>query len=98
MRLTVEQRLRALERDAAVLHDTVKMLHKLIKNQRELISEYIVRRVSLSKGDGQANEANSRPEDELYTFVCTQRFDRIEKGLKKTLQLVDNLRFGLKAG
>jgi hypothetical protein len=98
MRLTVEQRLRALERDTAVLHDTVKMLHRLIKNQRELISEYIVRRVSLSKEDGQAGEANDRPEDELYTFVCRQRFDRIEKDLKKTLQLVENLRFGLKAG
>lgn len=95
MRLTVEQRLRALERDTVVLHDTVKMLHKLLKNQRELISEYIVRRVSLSKEEGQAN---SRPEHELYTFVCAQRFDRVEKDLKKTLQLVENLRFGLKAG
>ena len=46
MRLTLEQRLEALERDNVVLHDTIKLLHRLLKEQRELISEYITIKVT----------------------------------------------------
>ncbi len=42
MRLTVEQRLQALERDTVVLQDTIKLLHKLLREQRALISDYIL--------------------------------------------------------
>lgn len=98
MRLTVEQRLQALERDAVVLHDTIKLLHKLLKEQGELISEYIVRKVASADASDEHNVKKTRPEEELYTFVCQQRFDKIERDIKKTLKLVENLRFGLKAG
>lgn len=46
MRLTAEQRLRVLERANVVLHDTLKLLHRLVKDQGHLINEYIVRRVA----------------------------------------------------
>ena len=98
MRLTVEQRLQALERDTVVLHDTMKLLHKLLKEQGELISDYIVRRVANANAGDDGNGGNGRPEEELYTFVCKQRFDRIDRDVKKTLKLIENLRFGLKAG
>ncbi|MHC4913709.1 MAG: hypothetical protein ACYTE5_12040 [Planctomycetota bacterium] len=98
MRLTVEQRLRALERENVVLHDTLKVLHRLVKEQGHLINEYIVRRVAAASADqGQGGE-NARPEEELYTFVCQRRFDKIEKDIKKALKLIETSRFGLKAG
>jgi hypothetical protein len=98
MRLTTEQRLQALERDAVVFHDTVKLLHKLLKEQGELISEYIVRKVASADVSDKHHAKNTRPEDELYTFVCQRRFNKIEKDIRKTLKLIENLRFGLKAG
>ena len=97
MRLTVEQRLQALERDTVVLHDTIKLLHKLLKGQGELISEYIVRKVASANVSDEHNGNNTRPEQELYTFVCQRRFDKLEKDIKKTFKLIENLRFGLKA-
>ena len=98
MRLTIEQRLQGLERDTVVLHDTIKLLHKLFKEQGELISEYIVRKVASANANDEHNGGRTRPEDELYTFVCKQRFDKIERDVKKTLKLIENLRFGLRAG
>ncbi len=98
MRLTIEQRLQALERDTVVLHDTIKLLHKLLKEQGGLISEYIVRKVASADMNDKHRAKNTRPEEELYTFVCQRRFDKIEKDIKKTLRLIENLRFGLKAG
>ncbi|MHC4664718.1 MAG: hypothetical protein ACYS9T_02020 [Planctomycetota bacterium] len=98
MRLTIEQRLQALERDTVVLRDTIKLLHKLLKDQGNLISEYIVQKVAAAEGMEETNGGNGRPEQELYTFVCKQRFDKIERDVKKTLELVENLRFRLKAG
>ena len=98
MRLTIEQRLQALERDTVVLHDTVKLLHKLLKEQGELISSYIVQKVASANANDEHNAKNTRPEEELYTFVCKQRFDKIERDVKRTLELIENLRFGLKAG
>ncbi len=98
MRLTVEQRLQALERDTMVLHDTIKLLHKLLKEQGQLISEYIVRKVASAGANGKHDAKHIRPEEELYTFVCKQRFDKIERDVKKTLKLIENLRFRLRAG
>ena len=97
MRLTVEQRLVALERDNVVLHDTIKLLHKLLKQQRELISEYITRKMtSVDESEGQGG--NSRPEDALFTFVCKQKFDRIAKDVENIRKLVEDSRLTLKAG
>lgn len=97
MRFTIEQRLQALERDAVVFHDTAKLLHKLLKEQEKLINEYIVRKVASANSVDEHNGNNTRPERELYTFVCQRRFDKLEKDIKKTLKLIENLRFGLKA-
>ncbi|UCF00031.1 MAG: hypothetical protein JSV82_02915 [Planctomycetota bacterium] len=98
MRLTIEQRLQSLERDAVVLHDTIKVLHKLLKDQGDLINEYITHKLASVGSDDGHNTKNTRPEQALYTFVCRRRFDKIDKDIKKTLKLIENLRFGLKAG
>ncbi|MHC4623860.1 MAG: hypothetical protein ACYS4W_08150 [Planctomycetota bacterium] len=98
MRLTVQQRLLALEREVVVLHDTIKLLHRLLKDQGQLISEYIVAKVAEANSTDDTNGGPARPEQELYTFVCKQRFDKIEKDVKKTLELLEKLRFRLKAG
>ncbi len=70
MRLTIEQRLQGLERDTVVLHDTIKLLHKLLKEQGELISDYIVQKITSTNPNGEHNAKNVWPEEELYTFVC----------------------------
>ena len=97
MRLTVEQRLQFLERDMVVLQDTIKLLHKLLKDQKGLISEYIVRKVTSVNADDE-DKAETRPEEELYTFVCQQRFDRMDRDIKQMRKLLNDSRFGLKAG
>jgi uncharacterized coiled-coil protein SlyX len=98
MRLTLEQRLVALERDNVVLHDTIKLLHKLLKEQRELISDYITLKVTSADPSNEQKGATARPEDALYTFVCKQRFDRIEKDMGKLRNFMKNSEFSLKAG
>ena len=97
MRLTTEQRLAALERDNIVLHDTVKLLHKLLREQRQLINDYITQKVmSATQSEGQ--EGNLRPEDALYTFCCRQRFERLEKRMERMHKSVTDRKPGLKAG
>lgn len=98
MRLTLEQRLEALERDNVVLHDTIKLLHRLLKEQRELISDYITLKVTCAATGDEQKRANTRPEDALYTFICKRRFDRIEKDMEKLRKLMESSKFGLKAG
>jgi hypothetical protein len=98
MRLTIEQRLQALERDVVVLQDTIKLLHKLLKDQGELIHDYITQKVAQADDNGENNSGNGRPEDALYTFVCKQRFDKIDKDIKKLRQLIQARDVGLKAG
>ena len=95
MRLTIEQRLESLERDVVVLQDTMKLLHKLLKQQRELINDYITQKVTSAKpGD----KEGVRPEDALYIFTCRQRFDRIEREIGKVRKMVEDSKVGLKAG
>ena len=89
MRLTTEQRLQALERDIVVLHDMIKMLHRMMKDQG---------RIANSNGDEAGENGNGRPEQELYTFVCQKRFDKLEKDVKRTLQAVEGLKFKSRAG
>lgn len=103
MRLTTEQRLVALERDNVVLHDTVKLLHKLLREQRQLINDYITRHV-VSAGEHKEESGNLRPEDALYTFTCKRRFEQLEKRMEKIRKLADapksadTHKIGLKAG
>ena len=97
MRLTIEQRVRALERENVVLQDTLKLLHKLLKQQRELINEYITHKVT-SSGQRQWQEGNGRPQGAVYTFRCKQRFDRIEKQIERIRKKQDHRELGLKVG
>lgn len=97
MRFTIEQRIAALERDNVVLHDTIDMLHRLLKEHRQLINDYITQRMSAaSQSEGES--ADVRPEDALYAFVCRQRFDRIAKEVESLRKILENRRFGSKAG
>jgi len=98
MRLTTEQRLQALERETVVLHDMIRMLHRMLKDQGQLINDYIVRRIASSNTAGGGEGAEGRPEQELYTFVCQKRFDKLEKDIKRTLEALENLKFKLRAG
>jgi hypothetical protein len=94
MRLTREQRVQALERDIVVLQDTIKILHRMLKDQDKLINDYILQKMG---GQPLAKE-DSRPEDVLYTFTCRKRFDKIERDIKRVLKALDNKSYGLKAG
>lgn len=98
MRLTIEQRLEFLERDVVVLQDTMKLLHKLLKQQRELINDYITQKVTSAKLGDKESEGNARPEDALYIFTCRQRFDRIEKEIQKIRKMIESSKISLKAG
>jgi len=98
MRLTIEQRLEALERDVVVLQDTMKLLHKLLKQQRELINDYITQKVTSVSAKDEGSKADTRPEDALYIFTCRQRFDRIEKEIDKIHKMIESSKISLKAG
>ena len=97
MRLTMEQRIATLERDNVVLHDTIDLLHRLLKEHRQLINEYITQQMSAADRSGDESGV-ARPEDALYAFVCRQRFDRISKEVESLRKLISNPRFGSKAG
>ena len=96
MKLTTGQRLRTLERETVVLRDTIKVLHNMLKNQRSLINEYITEKMVSS--EAQEKDKNNRPELETYTFVCKRRFDKMEVDIRKTLQLLESVKFRTKAG
>lgn len=97
MRLTIEQRVAALERESIVLSDTVKLLHKLLKEQRRLTNEYITQKVTFAR-QGDEQEDSVPPETGLYTFVCRTRFERLEKQVEKMRKLVESQSVGLRAG
>ncbi|MBN2138717.1 MAG: hypothetical protein JW720_12990 [Sedimentisphaerales bacterium] len=97
MRLTIEQRIAALERDNIVLHDTIKMLHKLLREHRELIKEYVTGQIAADSDGGSGNGVVGR-EDALYTFVCRQRFKQLSREVNSLRKLIENPRFGSKAG
>ena len=82
MRFTVEQRLAQLERENVVLYDTTKLLHRMLKDQQELIREYITQALVNTERSGVKTE-EIQAEKALYTFTCKQRFDRLEKTLEK---------------
>ena len=96
MSLTTAQRLAALERDTVVLHDTTKLLHKLLKEQQQLINEYIAQKMMSSNESG-GQQGNVCAGDALYTFKCKRRFERIEKRIEKIRKLMEGPSRGLKA-
>lgn len=98
MKFTMQQRILALEREVSVLHDTMKLLHGMLKEQRELINDFIVQKVvQSSRGQGLYG-GGGRPEKKMFTFVCRQKFEKIEQDVMKNRKLIENLRFGLRAG
>jgi uncharacterized coiled-coil protein SlyX len=97
MRLTIEQRIAALERESVVLSDTLKLLHKMLKEHRRLINDYITQKVMSARQSG-AHESTLHPANELYTFVCRTRFERLEKQVEKIRKLIESQSIGLKAG
>jgi hypothetical protein len=97
MRLTTEQRLASLERENVVLEGKVIMLHRLLKEQRQLIHDYITQKVT-SASETEAPKGNLRPEDALYTFTCKQKFNRLEKEINKINKMISSSETELKAG
>ena len=97
MRLTLEQRVAALERENIVLQDTVKLLHRMLKEQRQLINDYITHSVASGNNGDQPGD-NGRDEDVLYTFTCKRRFDNIEKRMENLRNKHNNERKGEKNG
>jgi len=95
MRLTTEQRVKDLERQTVVLQDSLKIMHRMLKEQRDLINEYVTTTVVSA---GQCSESNGGCGDAKYTFVCKKRLERIDKEIDKMRKLVENVRYGHKAG
>jgi hypothetical protein len=96
MRLTTEQRICALERDNVVLGEKIKLLHKLLKEQHELINEYITHQITSSKEkDGKIGIVCAA--EAQYTFKCRRRFKMIEKHIEKMNKLIEKPKHGLKA-
>ena len=85
MRFTVEQRLAHLERENIMLHDTTKTLHRMLKEQQQLIRDYIAQALISAEGSEGQNEQvrTQRAEKAQYTFTCHQRFERLEKAIEK---------------
>jgi SMC interacting uncharacterized protein involved in chromosome segregation len=97
MRLTIEQRITAMERQNVVLEGKIMLLHKLLKEQHQLIHDYITQRVG-SANQTETRSGNTRPEDVLYTVVCKRKFDRLEKSIDRINKSVSNSNLDLKAG
>ena len=96
MRLTTEQRLSALERDNVVLHDTIKPLHKLLKEQRVLINEYIMEQM-ICANESNGHEEGFCPGEALYTFKCKQKFESLERHIHRMHELMKEPKAGLRA-
>ncbi len=97
MVLTMKQRVASIEREIVVLKDTIKLLHKMLKEQRQLINDYITQKVASGNGHNGHNGGDGRPEDAIYTFICKKRMDKLGKDIEKMRKLVDNMSFGVRA-
>ncbi len=84
---TAEQRLTALEGTVAGLSEKIDTLHKMLKEQTDLVNEYVSKQAAA--GNATANRVGGlSPEDVLYTFVCRRKFDHLEKELGRLRQLL----------
>ena len=91
---TTEMRIEALERKISDIQDSVKMLQKMLKQQSELIKEYITEQIVAAENNN--GNGKHRPEDAVYTFICKQRFGQIEQELQKVRETVEQTKSGLK--
>jgi len=82
MRFTVEQRLAQLERENVVLHDSTRLLHRMLKDQQRLIKDYITQML-VTTDESEAQTGRVRAEKGQYIFTCKQRFDRLEGVIEK---------------
>ena len=80
LKLTKEHRIAALEREHVVLRDKMRILHSMLKQQRQLINEYITQQILAADGDGQAAGGDTSSET-LGSFLCRQRFEQMERRL-----------------
>ena len=83
---TTEQRLAAVETNVAGLRETTDRLYKMLKEQGELISEYVTKQ--LVGSDSRDHRGGVSAEDALFTFVCRRKFDQIEKELGRLRRLL----------
>jgi len=81
----MEQRISVLERENIILQDSIKVLHKMLKEQRQMINDYITHRVVSSSREGRGS--NMQPDDAVFIFVCRRRFELLEKRLDKLHKL-----------
>jgi len=80
LRLTMEQRLAALERENVVLRDKMKMLHGMLKQQRQLIAEFITQQIVLAPSHERA-EPHVETMETAGHFLCQRRFEQLEERL-----------------
>jgi hypothetical protein len=85
--LPVEQRLAALERQVSRLGDRLDGAARALKEQGELIAEYITKQM-VSAGAGDETGGRVPPEAGQYIFICNRRFKKIEKELGRVARLV----------
>ncbi len=88
MRLTNEERIAALERENVVLHDTLKMLHRMLKEQQELAKSYTQKIMAVSDDKAEIQH----PEEVRYTYCCRPRFEKLEKEMQQVQKLVETRR------
>lgn len=84
---SAEQRLAALEGTVAGLTETIERLYKILREQGDLINEYITKQL-VASGSKAEQSGGLSPEDALFTFVCRRKFDQVEKELARLRQLL----------
>jgi hypothetical protein len=85
--LPVEQRLAVLERQVSHLGERLDGLARGLKEQRELITEYITKQM-VAAGKGAALTGQVPAEAGQFIFICNRRFKKIETELARVTRLV----------
>ena len=96
MKLTTQQRLLELERKVTTLEDKLQILHEMLKKQNQLITDYLTLNTVVENSDSQ--NANTRKEDAVYTFICRKRFDQIQRDIQNLKQMINKLDLKNRAG
>jgi len=89
MRLTVEQRMRELEREVIVLQETVQLLHRLLKEHKLLIENYVLEKMAAPRSDQLKTNQTQEAEIAAYTFICQHRLNRLETDVVKLRQIIE---------
>jgi len=78
LRLTTHQRLATLERENMVLRGKINLLHEMLKQQKQLIREYLTAQLVAAEEPG-VDDGSS---ETLGSAICQQRFERMEQRLE----------------